>query len=329
MQNIATITLTNALGTQLSLTNLGATIMSLILKDRSQNPVNVVAGFKNAQNYGDPVYIKDNKCLGASIGRFAGRISGGGFYLNKAFYSIEHKDGVQLHGGTHGLQYRIWELEHKSSGPNPKAVFKIVDKEGVHGFPGTLEVRATYMLTEENQLEVTYTATTTKTTVLNLTNHSYFNLNGGGSILDHRLHLDAKNVLDTNAALIPTGTMRPVANTAYNFNWNTPLGNTVFNGLDTPFVCGDAQVQARLYAPGTGIQMEVQTNQPGLVIYTPDSFNNLALSNVYYSNFPAICFEAQGFPDAPNRPEFPSTTLEPNSTYLNKTIFSFSIQDLD
>lgn len=326
MGELAKFVIKNSLGTRAELTNFGATLRALYIQDKDGKAVNVVAGFNNANAYTHPDYIKDNKCLGATIGRFAGRISGGGFWLNNHLYQIEHQDGIQLHGGSAGFQYRFWEVAKEQKSKENSISFKLTDTEGIHGFPGTVQLAVTYTLTESNALKINYRATTNKPTVLNLTNHSYFNLNGSGSILDHKLQLAAKEILETDEALIPTGNRLAVANTRFDFLKLRAIGVSDFELIDTPFICGETINQVELFAPKSGICMRLTTNQPAIVVYTPPNFGSLNLSNSY-GEFPAICFEAQGFPDAPNQPKFPSTVLLPGDTYNQTTEFNFSLRN--
>lgn len=324
MQKAQTIHLTNALGTTLTLTNVGASLMALHIKDRAGQWVNVVAGLKDATAYAQAAYQNSRLCLGASIGRYAGRISNGGFTLDTTFYPLETQGGFHLHGGSRGFQNQIWELVKTTKKSNAKAVFKLQDPEGE--YPGNLTVFATYELLDTNQLSILYTATTDKKTILNMANHAYFNLNGTGTICDHELQIDANKILETNALLIPSGRYLDVADVNCDYTKPRAVKAANFKGLDTVFVLNDKTASVGVKSLKTGISMQVITNQRAVVVYTPPNFNAIDLAQPNTADFPAICFEAQNFPDAPNQPDFPSAVLLPGETYNNLTQYTFTVQ---
>jgi aldose 1-epimerase len=329
MSKVQTILLTNKQGTQLALTNVGATLMSLKVKDKKGNLINVVAGLKDAAAYASPAYQKSCVSLGATVGRYAGRISQGGFSLDGINYSLESDNGIHLHGGSEGFQNQLWEVVSVTQEPSASAVFRLVSPDGAQGYPGNLIVRASYELTNHNQLIIEYTATTDKKTVLNLTNHAYFNLNGTGTVANQLLQINANQILATNARLIPTGKFVDVKNTGFDYNIPTTVTNKDFNGLDTVFVLntnGTNEPNVVLKSATSGIKMQVFTNQKAVVVFTPPKFDKVAVYPANEATFPAICFETQNFPDAPNQPNFPSAILTPGETYCNNTLYKFNVE---
>lgn len=282
----------------------GAIIQKLLVKDKIGESINVVVGFDFASKY-----LKDQICLGASVGRYAGRISNGNFKLDRENYDLHVNNGVHLHGGKEGFHKKYWTFESVNYGKEPYVVLSYLSKHLEEGYPGNLKTTVTYQLID-NQLQITYRATTDRTTVVNLTNHSYFNLDKSGSIDDHRMQLNCPDYLETLENLLPTGKLLPVKDTKYDFLNQKPIGK---KRLDTTFINGlKSDIAAILSSKSSGIGMEVSTNQPGLVVYTP-------------LNFPAICFETQNFPDAPNHQHFPSSILRPGEKYVNKSTFKFDL----
>lgn len=316
--------LQNKRGTQVALTNVGASIIDLKIIDRSGKPCSVVAGFKAPADYLDSSYQHSNLCLGATVGRVAGRISKGGFALKGQFYELTQEHSEHLHGNSSGFQHKIWKA--RSTQNQGEIIFTLHQSAGSCGYPGNLNVQATYSLNNDNVLSIIYKAETDQTTVINMCNHTYFNLNGEGSVRDHLLKIPADRFLETTADLIPTGRFLEVHKHNLDFRTETVLSNSIGEGLDLAYVLNSACEPIFLYAPRTGIAMQIQTNQKGLVVYTPKNFDGLELSKADYKEFPAICLEAQGLPDAPNRPEFPSVVLEPGQQYLSKTSYSFRIR---
>ncbi|MGS2740428.1 aldose epimerase family protein [Sinomicrobium sp. M5D2P17] len=303
--------------------NYGATIQQLIVKDKDGNDVNVVLGFETEEDYKDnPFYI------GASIGRYAGRISKGGFSLNDTDYKLHQENGVHLHGGRNGLNKKNWNLEKtESEGENPFVTYAVTSPDLEEGYPGTLKVSVTYQLTG-NSLKITYEATTDKTTIINLTNHAYFNLEGKNSILNHELKLNSEVFVELDDKLLPTGDFLSVKGTTYDFLTPEVIGTKPeFSGIDDVFVLKGEDPAATLYSPETGIEMNVSTNQRATVIFTPkDLGKKKFLNGTEYGTFSSICFEAQTFPDAPNQPDFPSAVLEPGETYRNETVLQFGVR---
>ncbi len=282
----------------------GAIIQKLLVKDKNGKSTNVVVGYDFASKY-----LSDTVCLGASVGRYAGRISNGGFELDRETYDLYVNNGVHLHGGKAGFHKRYWTFDSIDYGTEPYVKLSYLSKHLEEGYPGNLRATVTYTL-KANELHISYQATTDRTTVVNLTNHSYFKLDDALKIDKYELQLNCPDYLETHENLLPTGKLLPVKGTKYDFLNEKPIEN---KRLDTPFAIGlQSAIAAKLSSKKSGIGMEVTTNQPGLVVYTP-------------LKFPAICFEAQNFPDAPNHDHFPSSILRPGERYLNESTFKFDL----
>lgn len=324
-KKIEVIKLTNSNGLELQVSNLGATIISLIVPDKNKKNINIVVGLESAEDYIKPLYIEKGLYLGASIGRYAGRISRGNFKINEEVFSIYNKNGVHLHGGKIGFDKKYWVVEDLKEGKNPQVTMSCISEHLDEGYPGNLKTTVTYQLNEENELKISYKAITDAETVVNLTNHSYFNLNGKDTVLDHKLFINSLSYLDVDENLIPSGKLMNSKDTRFDRNEISLLGRADFKGFDDTFVLGEGKLKALLMSPTTGIQMEVYTNQPASVVYTPVKLPDLTYKNgVSYSNFSAICFETQNFPDAPNNKNFPNSILKPEEEYINETVFKFS-----
>ena len=287
----------------LTVLDYGAIIQKLILKNKEGVDTNVVVGLEEPEKY-----LTDNKSLGACIGRYAGRISNSGFQINNVHYPIFSKDGVHLHGGQKGFGKRYWTIEQVHDGENPFVKLSYLSQDMEEGYPGNLKSTVTYKLVGPS-LFIIHEATTDKATPVNLTNHSYFNLDGAETIDHWNLRLACTEYLETDAKLLPTGKLVSVKNSKYDFLELKKIGQV---RLDTPFVMDSSLKNSTvLTSDNSGLSMEVVTNQPGVVVYTPPAFA-------------AICFETQNFPDAPNQPHFPNSILQPGETYHNETEFRFS-----
>ena len=287
----------------LTVLDYGAIIQKLILKNKEGVDTNVVVGLEEPEKY-----LTDNKSLGACIGRYAGRISNSGFQINNVHYPIFSKDGVHLHGGQKGFGKRYWTIEQVHDGENPFVKLSYLSQDMEEGYPGNLKSTVTYKLVGPS-LFIIHEATTDKATPVNLTNHSYFNLDGAETIDHWNLRLACPEYLETDAKLLPTGKLVSVKNSKYDFLELKKIGQV---RLDTPFVMDSSLKNSTvLTSDNSGLSMEVVTNQPGVVVYTPPAFA-------------AICFETQNFPDAPNQPHFPNSILQPGETYHNETEFRFS-----
>jgi len=330
-------TLTNKTGMQMAVTNLGGRIVSLMVKDKTGAAKDVVLGYDEIKSYqkrGEPYF-------GALIGRFGNRIGKGKFTLNGQTYTLELNDGVNsLHGGLHGFWSKVWDAKQIDK-QTLELTYKSVDGEA--GYPGNLNVKVVYTLQDDNSVKITYNATTDKPTVVNLTNHAYFNLNGAGSptILDNLLLIHADNITPVDATLIPTGKLAPVKGTPFDFTSFKAIGKDIEvadeqlkngKGYDHNFALNKhtlKDVVATVKSPSTGIVMDVYTEEPGLQFYSGnflDGRTKDGKGGVAYGLRSALCLETQHFPDAPNKPEFQSTTLNPGQTYKTTTIYKFSTE---
>lgn len=313
-------------GLKLEVTNYGATITRLQVPDRNGILTDVVVGLPHVEDYLSETYKNYNFCLGATIGRYAGRISKGGFSLGDQFFELSHTDSVQLHGGENALNQQLWTVDAVEEGAFPFIQFSLKSKAGDNGFPGNLNLIAKYQL-ENNILKIMYSATTDAPTVINLTNHAYFNLDGQGSTCGNELFVNAAKYLELDERLVPTGSLLDVKDTPFDYTEKTELHFKGHYGMDTPFVLNHGEIKASLYAQRSGIQMNVMTNQPAVVLFTPHDFGNLMVRNKEnFQEFPAICFECQNFPDAPNQPNFPSALLLPGETYYNEIKYQFEVK---
>ncbi|WP_372920051.1 aldose epimerase family protein [Salegentibacter sp.] len=323
-EDLKIIQLVNGQENKLEILNYGASILSFTIPDKKGILTNVIVSPK-AEEYISPVYKNHNKCFGASVGRYAGRISGGKFKLDGQTYELQQKNGVHLHGGDYGFPYRIWKLEEQTSGENPSVKLSYLSEDGEEGYPGNLRTEVRYTLTEENEILIEYTASTDKKTVINLTNHAYFNLNGEGSVSDHFLQISAKKLLMVDDKMLPTGDLVKLKEHPKNFIESKLIGN---RALDDSFVLDNEKNEnaAVLFAPLTGIKLELQTNQPALVAYAPEELpDDLDYKTRISKKYPSICLEAQNFPDSPNFRNFPSSVLKPGEKYYNKISLKFKV----
>jgi aldose 1-epimerase len=282
--------------------------------------------------------------FGAVVGRYGNRIAKGKFKLNGVEYTLAVNNGENaLHGGLKGFDKQVWTARDASDGGVPAIEMTYVSKDKEEGYPGNLTVKVLYTLTENNELKLDYTANTDKDTVLNVTNHSYFNLagQGEGTILDHVLMLNADKFTPVDAGLIPTGELKPVAGTPFDFRQPTRIGDRIDakdeqivrgKGYDHNFVLngpqGQLQLAARVSEPKSGRVMEVHTTEPGVQFYTGNFLDgsNTGKGGKVYNHRYGFCLETQHFPDSPNKPQFPSVVLKPEGTYRSTTIFRFSAQ---
>lgn len=323
-EQLKTVRLTNGQQSSLEILNYGAAILSFMIPDKKGQLINVIVSPK-AKEFITDEYREQNKCFGASVGRYAGRISGGEFQLDKKNFELYSKDGVHLHGGEFGFQYKLWEIQEQTSGDNPSVKLSYLSEDGEEGYPGNLKVEVVYTLTEDNELQIEYSATTDKKTVVNLTNHAYFNLNGEGSVSDHFLHIEAKKLLEVDEKLLPTGNLVKLKKHPKDFTNNKLIGNRPLN--DTFILTSEkGEVSAILFAPLTGVKMQIKTNQPALVAYAPEELpQDLDYKTRISQEYPSICLEAQNFPDAPNFRNFPSSVLEPGEIYYNNIVYAFNV----
>jgi len=330
-------TLTNAKGMAVAITNYGGIVVSLKVPDRGGQLGDVVLGFDSLAGY---VTDPPPPYFGALIGRYGNRIGGARFTLNGTEYKLPKNDGDNcLHGGKRGFDKVIWSATPSAAARSLELTY--LSKNGEEGFPGNLQAKVTYTLTDNNELAIEYSATTDQDTVVNLTNHSYFNLagQGEGDILGHQLTIAADQFTPIDKALIPTGELRNVEGTPFDFRQPKPIGERIDaadeqlkfgQGYDHNFVLNRSgkglQTAARVADPKTGRVMEVLTTEPGLQFYT-GNFLDGSLQGKGGKAYPrrsALCLETQHFPDSPNKPAFPSTVLRPGAVYQTTTMFRFS-----
>jgi aldose 1-epimerase len=327
--------LTNAGGAEVRITNFGATVTSLKVADKQGKLENVVLGFPSVEGYASEAYRKANPYFGAVIGRYANRIGNAGFKLGGKEYKLAANNGPNnLHGGPQGFDRVLWQGRE---GPGAAVELTYLSKDGDQGFPGNLSVKVVYTLTDDNKLKIDYTATTDKETVVNLTQHSYFNLAGAGSgdVLGHQLQINADNFTPIDKVSIPTGALQAVAGTPFDFRTAKEIGRDLNaddeqlengNGYDHNFALNGAggalRPAATVTEPKSGRKMEARTTEPGVQLYI-GNFLDGSLGPAFGKRM-GFCLETQRFPDSPNRPEFPSATLKPGETYRSSTVYKFS-----
>ena len=331
-------TLKNAKGMEVCVTNIGGRIVSIWVPDKNGKFQDVVLGFDSIQPY-----IPTTTNFGAIIGRYGNRIANAKITLsNRATYTLRANDGKNtLHGGPRGFHTCFFDIAQPDS---TQVVCTYLSKNTDEGFPGDMPVKVTYKLTDDNALDISYEATTNQLTVVNLTNHTYFNLSGDpkNTVLDNVLYLNADAYTPTNAELIPTGKIDKVAGTPLDFTKPVAVGSRINDstfeairlghGYDHNFVLntkGDIQtVAAKAVSPVSGISMEVYTTEPGIQVYTGNFLDgsNSGKKGIAYQRRTALCLETQHYPDSPNHPNFPSTELRPDSVYKSHTIYKFGVE---
>ena len=335
-QPIDLYTLTNSHGMQATITNYGGTVVSLLTPDRAGHMDDVVLGFDRLDGY-----LQPEPFFGAIIGRYGNRIGHAMFKLGDKEYRLAKNDGDNtLHGGTQGFDKRVWTALDLSK-VGLALELKYTSKDGEEGFPGNLSVTVIYMLTETNELWIEYSAATDRTTVVNLTNHSYFNLagQGNGEILKHQITINADRFTPVDAGLIPTGELQKVEGTPFDLRQATEIGAHINDdneqlklgkGYDHNFVLnrrsGDAlTLAARVTEPGSGRVMEVLTSEPGVQFYTGNFLDGTlhGKGGKVYGRRYGLCLETQHFPDSPNKPAFPTTELKPGQKYTSTTVYRF------
>lgn len=334
-------TLKNASGMTVRTTNLGAIITHLIVPDRNGQMGDVALGYENASSYLNAV---DKPYFGAIVGRYGNRIAKGTFSIDDQTYTLAINNAPNsLHGGITGFDKVIWDAEADDA--NNSITFTYLSKDGEEGFPGNLQCRVTYRLTDENEIEIDYLATTDKATPVNLTQHTYFNLKGEGegNILDHELMLNAQRFTPVDETLIPTGKTPAVQGTPFDFTTAKLIGRDIDKDdeqlkfgmgydhnwvLDKAGQTGELTLAARVHEPSTGRVLEVMTTEPGIQFYCGNFLDGRlrGKSGKPYVVRGGFCLETQHYPDSPNQPGFPSTILEPGDEYITQTIFKFSVQ---
>jgi len=329
-QTVTLYTLTNSKGMKAEITNYGGIVVSLSVPDRNGNVNDIVLGYETLDGY-----IKSSSYFGAIVGRYGNRIAKGKFALDGKTYQLATNNGKNhLHGGQKGFDKVVWDAEPVTQDSTIGVKLIYVSRDGEEGYPGNLTCTVTYLLTENNELKVLYTATTDKATPINLTHHSYFNLEGqgNGDILTHELMLNADKFTPVDSELIPTGEIKPVKGTPWDFTIPKQIGKElaqVTGGYDHNFVINNydksLQLAARVYEPTTGRVMEIYTTEPGIQFYSGNFLDGTIIGKkgkVYQKHY-GFCLETQHFPDSPNNPNFPSTILRPGELYSQVTVHRF------
>lgn len=320
-------TCTNRDGLELRLINYGATITSMSVPDRQGDFANIVLGLPSLDGYLGP-----HPYLGSTVGRFANRIANGRFAVDGQEVVLEQNNGPNhLHGGRMGFSRVVWEAEPFSTGDEAGVIFTRTSPHGEDGYPGTVEAEVIYALSDAGELRMAYTATADQATPINLTNHAYWNLGGGDTVLDHLVSIQADHYLPVDATQIPTGEIAPVAGTPMDFTAPKVLGRDLEEvpgdrlGYDHCFVLRHPVAvakAARVEEPTSGRVMEVATSQPGLQLYSGNNLNG-SPAHGGYQQFAGMCLEAQHYPDSPNQPQFPTVMLHPGERYAQLTIHRF------
>lgn len=333
-------TLQNAHKMQAKVMNYGGILVSLLVPDKNGHFDDVVLGDDSLATY----ERNNSPYFGALIGRYGNRIGKGKFTLNGKEYSLALNNGPNtLHGGLKGFDKVVWTVNEKESKPGRSLVLTYLSKDGEEGYPGNLSVKVVYTLTDNDELKIEYSATTDKPTVLNLTHHSYFNLKGAGKgdILSHELTIHADKFTPIDSTLIPTGELRPVRGTPFDFTKATAIGARISaddeqlrygKGYDHNFVLNrkgaGLSLAARVYENTTGRAMDVLTTEPGVQFYSGNFLDgkNIGKGGISYEHRFGFCLETQHFPDSPNEPKFPTTVLKPGEKFSSTTVYKFYVK---
>ena len=340
-REVPAVTLKNARGVQVTVIAYGASIQSVVLPDRAGRKADVALGYATLSEY-----LARPQYFGATVGRFANRIAKGKFKLDGADYQVPVNNGVNsLHGGAVGFDKVVWEVVATKPGPTASVTLRYVSPDGDQGYPGKMTVEATYSLDERNNLTIEYTATTDKPTIANITNHTYWNLSGEGSsngAMGTLVTIPADSYLPTDAGSIPTGELRPVKGTVFDFRTPHAIGERVRDATDQQLVYGrgydhnwnvgtrvtaDQHLMARVYDPASGRGFELWSNQPGLQFYSGNFLDGTSSGKAgkIYREGDAFVMEPQIFPDTPNQPKFGSARLAPGETYRNVMTYRFTV----
>ena len=337
-------TLTNAGGSSARITNYGGIVVSLSMPDKNGKFDDVVLGFDTL-----PEYEANSPYFGALIGRYGNRIAKGKFTLDgKSFQLATNDTPNALHGGKAGFDKRVWQAQEGTSAEGPTLTLRYVSKDGEEGYPGTLTVQAVYTLTNDNALKIAFEATTDAPTVLNLTNHSYFDLQGAsgkGDVLNHEVTIHGSKYLPVDKTSIPLGELRPVAGTPFDFTKPVTFGARINDADDQLHIgpggydhCytldgykdGKAEpfLAVHVYEPTSGRVLELWTSEPGVQVYSGNYLEGKfsGKGGKAYAKHAAFCLEPQHYPDSPNRPEYPSVVLKPGETYKNEFSYRFSVR---
>lgn len=333
--DVSIYTLSNGRGMVVRITNYGGAITSLSVPDRVGESHDVVLGYETLAEY-----VKNPRFLGALIGRFANRIALGKFSLNGVTYQLAQNNGANhLHGGIRGFNKVVWEAEHETAGGEAVLRLSYFSADGEENYPGNLHVNVNYALNPDNELRIEYRASTDKDTIINLTNHSYFNLAGSGNVLDHLMEINAEQLTPVGPDLIPTGELLDVDETPMDFRLATPIGERInqpyeqigfVGGYDHNFVLRHPErglrSAASIYEPSSGRRLEVLTTQPGMQFYSGNFLDGslVGKGGMVYHKYAGLCLETQHFPDSPNHANFPSTVLRAGDEFTEVTVLRFS-----
>ncbi len=329
-KEVSLFTLANNNGVAAMITNYGGIVTRLLTPDKNGATGDIVLGFNTLNEY-----LKAHPFFGALIGRYGNRIKRAKFTLNGREYRLAVNDGKNhLHGGLKGFDKVVWDAEAMEKGDGAVLQLSYLSKDGEENYPGNLRCTARYILNDKNELVIEYEAKTDKTTVLNLTHHGYFNLSGEGSgdILDHEIMINAQRYTEFDDETLPTGKILPVKDTALDFTKPRAIGSRIKEmklGYDNNYVLddkgGDLALAARVTSPKSGRTMEAYTTEPGMQFYTGNYLDGTftGKSGKKYQKHSGFCLETQHFPDSPNRPEFPSTVLNPGETYRHTCVYKF------
>lgn len=322
---------------EVCITNFGCRIVSITVPDKHGIKRDVTLGFNSIEDY-----INKPSSFGATIGRVANRIKNGKFILDNKEYILPKNSGEHcIHGGNKGFQYKVFDIQEKS---DSSVVMTYVSPDGEEGFPGEVRCKVTILLTDNNEIDIAYTATTDKPTVINMTNHTFFNLDGDPSknVSNYILFVDADYYTPIDSSLITTGKIAPVEGTPLDFTKPRKIGENInkrheqliyANGIDHNYVLNNKgnifKECANVYSPSTGIKLSVFTDEPGLQVYTANSLNGqiTGKKNIKYNSRSAICLETQHYPDSPNKAHWPSIVLRENEKYTSRCIYKFSINE--
>lgn len=335
-ESVHLYTLSNNNGMVVKITNYGGIITAILVPDQNGKRTDVVLGFDRFEGY-----LGDSPYFGCLVGRFANRIANGEFQLDDAVFTVAQNDGQNhLHGGLQGFDKVVWQAEPFTATAEVGLKLSYRSRDGEEGYPGDLGVHVTYTLANDNALRIDYQATSSKPTIVNLTNHTYFNLAGGGNILDHEISINAKQFTAIDETLIPTGELRAVAGTPLDFTHPTRIGAMIDHnddqlrfagGYDHNWVldkeAGALALVAAVTEPSSGRRLETYTTQPGLQFYSGNFLDGTIVGKqgVAYGKRSGFCLETQHFPDSPNQAHFPSTTLIPGEAFQETTIYKFFV----
>lgn len=332
--------LVNGNGVTAKLTNYGATLIELHVPDRYGRLADVTLGFDTLDGY-----LRGCPYFGATVGRYANRIAGGQFRLDGKTYNLARNDGENhLHGGRVGFDKVVWEVEPATTKNGPALAMRYVSPDGEEGYPGTLTTRVRFSLTEQDEFRIEISATTDRPTIVNIVNHSYWNLAGRAdtTILDHELTINADRYTPTDSRLIPIGDIAPVAGTPYDFRTWKPIGKDLepvaaaLGGYDVNYVLsgdidpkGAPRLAAQVRHPGSGRIMEIHTTEPGVQFYDGNQLDGSirGKGGIVYEKHAGFCLETQRFPDSPNQVRFPSPVLRPGQTYRHTLVYRFYVLD--